>query len=53
METDRPNVNTPENGLKILAGMIARAYQKELNEKRAQSKVANKTKEVEGCQSKD
>ena len=42
-----------DTGLRILASMIARAYQKELNEKRTQSKVANKTKEVEGCQSKD
>jgi hypothetical protein len=35
-----------DTGLRILASMIARAYQKELNEKRAtQSKVSNENKE--------
>ena len=35
-----------DTGLRILARMIARAYQKELNEKRAtQSKVSNENKE--------
>jgi hypothetical protein len=53
MEMDRPNVNTPENGLKILARMIAEAYQKELNEKRAKSKGTNEKKGVKECQSKD
>ena len=35
-----------DTGLRILASMIAMAYQKELNEKRAtQSKVSNENKE--------
>ena len=53
MVLKRANMNSPEDGMKILARMIAEAYQKELNEKRAKSKGTNEKKGVKECQSKD
>lgn len=52
METEQPNRNNPENGMKILARMIAEAYLEELSQKPIKQESLEK-KEVEECRSKD
>ena len=52
MVTKRANMNSPEDGMKILARMIAEAYLEELSQKTIQQ-ISLEKKEVEVCQSKD
>jgi hypothetical protein len=52
MVLKRANMNSPEDGMKILARMIAEAYLEELSQKTVQQMSLEK-KEVEECQSKD
>ena len=52
MVPKRANMNSPEDGMKILARMIAEAYLEELSQKPIKQELLEK-KEVEECQSKD
>ena len=52
MVPKRANMNSPEDGMKILARMIAEAYLEELSQKTVQQ-ISLEKKEVEECQSKD
>ena len=52
MVPKRANMNSPEDGMKILARMIAEAYLEELSQKTVQP-ISLEKKEVEECQSKD
>ena len=52
MVPKRANMNNPEDGMKILARMIAEAYLEELSRKPIKQESLEK-KEVSECQSKD